>query len=133
MHEARSRRVSGSVAVGAAMLLFAACHGGSGNPLGSAKAGPVDVKSACAALAQLRLSSDVLNGVNVGDPDASLTALRKAVDSYSVSLTAFERVAPISLRARAEAVRTEVIVHHFARAAALRAPIDAWANRNCKP
>jgi hypothetical protein len=133
MHEARSRRVSGSVAVGAAMLLFAACHGGNGNPLGSPTAGPVDVKSACAALAQLRQSTDLLNGVNVGDPSASLTALRKAVASYSASLGAFERIAPVALRPRAEEVRRAVVAHDFTRAAALRAPIDAWANRTCKP
>jgi hypothetical protein len=131
MHGTRSRRGSTAARVGVALLILAGCHGGSGGTALTPTADTIDVKSACAALAQLRLSSETLQGVDVGDPDASLAALQKAVDAYSASLGAFERVAPLSLRARAEVVRTAVIAHQFAKAAAQRATIDVWANRNC--
>jgi hypothetical protein len=131
MHAAPSRRVAIWVGSFVAMLTLAACHGG-GSTGASATGDPVDVKSACAALVSLRHSSDVLDGIDVADPAASLAALARAVAAYSASLAAFERVAPLSLRARAEAVRTAVIAHHFADAAAKRAAIDAWATRHCK-
>jgi hypothetical protein len=131
MHEARSRRVAVCVGSFVAMLMLAACHGGGGT--GASAAGDrVDVKAACTALVGLRHSSDALNGVDVADPGASSAALNRAVAAYSASLAAFERVAPLSLRARAEAVRTAVIAHHFGEAAAKRATIDAWAARQCK-
>src|SRR5258706_16339521 len=117
MHGARSRRVAICVTSFVAIFTLAACHGG-GSTGASVGSDSVDVKSACAALVGLRRASDALDGVDVSDPAASSAALARAVTAYSASLAAFERVAPLSLRARAEAVRTAVIAHQFVEAAA---------------
>ena len=126
MQGARSRIVGACVAV----LVLAACHGGGAPRLGSTPA-KLDVKAACAALDGLQRSSDALNGVDVADPEASLTALDKAVDAYVVALARFALVGPASLRATAETVRADVVARHFTQAAGARAPIDAWAADRC--
>ena len=118
--------------VGSCLMVaaLASCHGGGGTA-GSAGTDGVDVKAACAALVDLRASSAPLNAVDLANPGASRAALAKAIGAYSAALAAFERVAPVSLRPRAEAVRTAVVAHEFTRAATERAVIDAWAARHC--
>jgi hypothetical protein len=131
MQGARSRRVAsciGLLVVGALML--GACTGGGSSNSGSGTGG-VDVKAACAALAELKQSATALNGVDVSDPQLSLSALAKAVDAYTKALVRFERVAPLRLRAPARRVRTAVRAHHFTEAEGARAPITAWAAKNC--
>jgi hypothetical protein len=132
MQGARSRRVGsrvGSCLVAA--LLLAACTGGGVSHSGSGGTGAVDVKAACAALAELKQSAKALNGVDVADPERSQEALAKAVDAYDTALVSFERVAPQRLRAPAGVVRDAVAARHFSDAVAARAPIDAWAAKNC--
>jgi hypothetical protein len=128
MHGVRSRRVAGCVVL---VGLLSACHGGGATSVDSSGQGRVDVKAACAALADLQRAGAVLNGVDVGDPAASLAALGKAVDAYSTALATFERVGPGELRPRAAAVRSAVLTRHFAQATVARAQIDAWAAQHC--
>ena len=129
---ARARRGGALVTVALFALAGAACHGG-----GGAKAGgpstthPVDVKAACAALADLRRSADALSGVDVSDPVASRAALDRAVAEYAAVLIAFERAAPVSLADDAEAIRAAVLAHHFSQAAADRVEIDRWSAAHC--
>lgn len=135
MQGARSRRVASCVGllvgtVTMAALGLGACSGGGSSHSGSGTGG-VDVKAACAALADLKQSATALNGVDVSDPQLSLSALAKAVDAYTKALVRFERVAPLRLRAPAERVRTAVRAHHFTEAEDARAPITAWATKNC--
>jgi hypothetical protein len=125
---ARSRRVAAGIVV----LVLTSCHSGDARSFTSSSDGSVGVKAACSALAGLAQSVDALNGVDVSDPIASTAALAKAVDAYSAALATFERVGPANLRARAATVRAEVVAHHFNRAAAERAAIDAWAAGHCK-
>jgi hypothetical protein len=141
MHGARPRRVArarsaalkriaGRVGGCLMVLALAACHGSGAKPSFSPD-GTVDAKTACAALAGLNRSSDALDGINVSDPEASETALTKAIAAYSTALVTFEQVGPADLRARAEAVRAAVIAHHFRDAIAARAALDAWAVQHC--
>jgi hypothetical protein len=125
MQGARSRIVGACVVA----AVLTGCRGGAPR-LGGAPA-KLDVKAACAALDGLRRSSDALNGVDVADPQASTTALQKAIDAYGVELERFALSGPASLRASAETVRAEVAARHFTQAAAARAPIDAWAAQHC--
>ena len=127
MQGARSRIVGACVVV----VVLAGCRGGGTTRLG-ARPAKLDVKAACAALEGLRRSSDALNGVDVADPQASSTALQKAIDAYVVELARFALSGPANLRASAETVRAEVAARHFTQAAAARAPIDAWAAGNCR-
>jgi hypothetical protein len=117
-----------------AALALGACGGGSSGssaaPLSSGRR-VVDVKAACAALADLHRSGDGLNGVNVADPTASEAALVRATAAYRAALVRFERLGPASLRASADAVVAAVAAREFARAAAARAAIDAWASAHC--
>jgi len=123
---ARTRLLGACVA----LLALSACHGSSAKA--SPSSGPVvDVKAACGALSELPRTGDLLNGVDVSDPAASQAALARAVAAYRAALFSFERVGPASLRTRAEAVRTAVAAHDFARAATERAAIDAWARSHC--
>jgi hypothetical protein len=133
MHRVHARRVASAAGCCLFVLLLGACHGGGAKaPAETAVGGStVDVKSACAALAGLERSSDALNGVDLGDPATSMHALAVAVAEYSTALLTFERVGPADLRARAEAVRLEVVAHHFGQAAVARAAIDTWATQHC--
>jgi hypothetical protein len=126
MYGARATFVGACLVVG----VLAACHGGGTPRLGSTPAKP-DVKAACASLAGLQRSSDALNGVDVADPQASLTALQKAIDAYDAALARFALVGPAGLRVPADAVRADVVARHFTQAAQARAPIDAWAATHC--
>jgi hypothetical protein len=126
MHGACSRIVGACVLV----ALLAACHGGAAGRLGSTPA-KLDVKAACAALDGVQRSSDALNGVDVADPEASLIALDKAVNTYATALVGFALVGPPSLRTDVAKLRADVIGRRFTQAAAARAPIDAWAATHC--
>jgi hypothetical protein len=132
MHGPCSRRVAGVVVCCVAMVGLAACTGG-GAKSGATSGGTntVDVKSACAALHALQHSGDVLNGINVADPDTSTAALNTAVTDYSAALLAFEQVGPLELRATAAAMRADVIAHHFGNAATARTAISAWNQTHC--
>jgi hypothetical protein len=118
----------------AALALGACSGGGGGGSSGNATASSgrvVDVKAACAALHDLQRSADELNGVNVADPTASEAALGRAVIAYRAALVRFERIGPSSLRQSVDAVNAAVVARDFARAAAERAAIDAWASSHC--
>jgi hypothetical protein len=132
MQRARYRRIAGVVVISLAVSGLAACHGAGGRGATTAP-GPLDVKAACGAFADLGHSVDALNGVDVSDPVASVAALTRAVNAYSAALLTFERVGPTTLRAQAGAVRAAVLAHHFGQAAAARVAIDTWAAGHCKP
>ena len=133
MQRARYRRIAAAVVViGLGVPGLAACHGGGGKN-GTTPTGPVDVKAACGAFADLGRAVDAVNGVDISDPAGSIAALRRAVNAYSAALLTFERAGPTALRARAGEVRAAVLARHFAEAAAARAAIDTWAAGHCKP
>jgi hypothetical protein len=135
MHGARSRRVVGFVAGCVGVMSVAACHVGGAATSGSSGNGSgtraVDMKSACAALAGLSRPDAALKAVNLADPDSSSAALDGAVAAYSAALSTFEQVGPTDLRAAAASMRADVIAHHFGQAAAQRAAISVWAEKNC--
>lgn len=112
-------------------LTLAACGGGKSSGEASSTGRVVDVKAACAALADLRRAADQLSGVDLSDPDASEAALVRGIAAYRASLLRFEQAGPLSLRAPAEVVRADVAARRFARATTARASIDAWAASNC--
>lgn len=133
MHGARTAQVTKALASSVLIVVaLGACHGGGAPRAGAVGGTPqVDVKAACAALADLQHSSAALNGVDIGDPAPALAAISKAVDAYNGALSSFEAVAPLSLRPRAELVRAAVAARHFSEAEAARKPIDVWAGRHC--
>jgi hypothetical protein len=136
MQRPRSRRIAaGAVAISLAVAGLAACgSGGSGGSgRGSTATGPLDLKAACGAFADLGRSVDALRGVDVSDPVASTAALDRAVNSYGAALLTFERMGPANLRARAGEVRAAVLARHFGQAAEALVAIDAWAAEHCKP
>jgi hypothetical protein len=136
MHGSRSRRVgafviSSTFTIVVFVSVLAACDDGGGASRFGAAGTELDEKAACAALDGLSRAGDALNGVDVGDPEPALAALDQAVGAYSTALTTFERIGPAGLRDAAAKVRAAVVARHFTEAAAARAPIDAWAKRNC--
>jgi hypothetical protein len=131
MHRPRSRRFARVTVFVVGAVLLGACHSGGPKTIDTSGHGPVDVKAACGALADLHRAGDTLSGVDVADPGTSLTALTRAVNAYGAALLTFERVAPTDLRPRAAVVRAAVLARHFGQAAVARAEIDTWASAHC--
>ncbi len=113
------------VALGA---LLTACSGSNGSKGSSA---PNGKPAACAYVAKLDTIAASVATTDVRNPDLFNESFTAAVNDYVKNLSSLRSVAPADLSASLTRVEADVKQYRFDAALTDRAPLDAYAAREC--
>jgi hypothetical protein len=112
---------------------LAACSGGGGDGSSSSSGGGDGPAATCAALDDLAGTAQAVEQADVTDPEAFEQTLERSVEQYTDRLDALRDVAPESLQRAIDRVERAVDKHDFPAALTARAPLDAYAAKECGP
>lgn len=113
------------VAVGALLTACSGSNGSKGSTAGEGK------PAACAYVAKLDAIAATVATTDVRNPDVFNEAFTAAVNDYVKNLSALRAVAPADLGAGLTRVEADVKQYRFDAALTDRAPLDAYAAREC--
>ena len=119
-----TRAVAGAV-VGMA-LIVGACGGG------NSAAKPFSNAPACRILAELAVRGESASHIDVADPEAFATNMKRAVAAYVRTARGLRTTVPVNLRDDVDRIIAAAQQHRFTNAKKARADLDAFAREECK-